>query len=449
MTARQMKLGTFLTTGGEHSGAWLHKDTPSQSRVSFPPYLEIAKVAEAALFDLILVGDVVPAFDTPVEILKHNAGSERLDPFMLVAALAVTTRHIGIVPTGSASFEQPFHIARRIASLDHLSEGRAGWNCVTTANTSMAWNFNLDSHLPPEQRYARAEEFVDVVTGLWDSWDDDAFVRDKASTIYFRPEGLHVLNHRGTHFRVRGPLDQIRSPQGRPVVVQAGSSEPGRALGARTADVVFTTHQTLEAAQAFYRDIKERAARFGRDPGQVQILTALMPVIGASRAEAHAKLDELDDLTPLPVAIARLSAILGDIDLSSYAPDEPLPEELPSGQGILSRRQSVLDRARREGLTLAQLARKISGTRGHWTVTGTASDVADAMQSWFDGHGTDGFLLVPPRTPSSLEEFRTGVVPELQRRGLFRTTYEGKTLREHLGLRRPARGEMSGAALKR
>jgi FMN-dependent oxidoreductase (nitrilotriacetate monooxygenase family) len=374
----------------------------------------------------------------------YNAAVERLDPFMLISALAVTTKNIGLVPTGSASFELPYNMARRIASLDHLSEGRGGWNCVTTANSSMALNFNQEAHLPPEQRYARAEEFVDVVMGLWDSWDDDAFVRDKPSGVYFKPDGLHPLHHKGTHFRVRGPLDSIRSRQGRPVVVQAGSSEPGRALGARTADVVFTTHQTLDSAQAFYLDIKERAASFGRDPDQVLILAALMPVIGPNKAAAQARLDELDDLIPQSVAIARLSSSLGDIDLSRYSPDEPLPDDLPAAKGIMSRRELLLDLARREKLTLAQLARKVSGTRGHWTVTGTATDIADSMQEWFDGRGADGFLLVPPRTPLSLEEFRVQVVPELQRRGLFRTAYEGKTLRDHLGLRAPARGEISG-----
>ena len=445
MTAeRRMRLGTFLSSSGEHVGAWRHKDTPYQTRASFAQYLQSAKVAEEALFDLILLGDVSPSNDAPVETLMYNAAIERLDPFMLASALAVTTKHVGLIPTGSASFEQPYHIARRIASLDHLSEGRGGWNCVTTANASMALNFNQDSHLPPDQRYARAEEFVDVVMGLWDSWDDDAFTRDKASGVYFRPDGLHVLNHKGAHFKVRGPLDHIRSRQGRPVVVQAGSSEAGRALGARTADVVFTTHQTLSSAQEFYLDIKQRAARHGRNPDQVLILVALMPVIGSDKAAAQAKLDELDGLIPQSVAVSRLAEYLGGIDLSAYSPDKPLPDDLPAARGMQSRRQSLIDLGKRHGLTLAGLARKMAGTRGHWVVTGTSNDIADAMQEWFEGRGADGFLLVPPRTPFSLEEFKAGVVPELQNRGLFRTAYQGNTLRELLGLHHPKPGEWPG-----
>jgi FMN-dependent oxidoreductase (nitrilotriacetate monooxygenase family) len=439
-----MRLGTFLSSSGEHVGAWRHHDTPSQTRASFGQYLQSAKVAEESLFDLILLGDVSPSNDSPVETLMYNAAVERLDPFMLISALAVTTKNIGLVPTGSASFEQPYHIARRIASLDHLSEGRGGWNCVTTSNASMALNFNQESHLPPEQRYARAEEFVDIVMGLWDSWDDDAFIREKASGIYFHADGLHVLNHKGPHFKVRGPLDHIRSRQGRPVVVQAGSSEAGRELGARTADVVFTTHQNLSSAQSFYADIKERAARFGRDPDQVLVLVALMPVIGADKKVAQDKLDELDCLIPQSVAISRLAEYLGGIDLSPYPPNEPVPHNLPEAKGIQSRRQSLIDLGQRDGLTLAQLAQKMAGTRGHWVVTGTSCDVADAMQDWFEGRGADGFLLVPPRTPFSLEQFRDSVIPELQGRELFRTAYEGQTLREHLGLHRPARGEISG-----
>ncbi len=436
---RQMKLGTFLSSSGEHIGAWRHPDTPRQDRAGFAQYLEAARVAEAALFDMILIADVSPSGTTPLDTLMRDASSERLDPMMLMAALAVTTEHIGLVATGSTSFEQPYHIARRIASADHLSRGRAGWNCVTTANPSMALNFSQEKHLPPKQRYDRAEEFVDVVRGLWDSWDDDAFVRDKENALYFKPEGLHVLSHKGQHFAVRGPLDAIRSPQGRPVIVQAGSSEPGRALASRAVDVVFTTHQSLSSARAFYTDIKERAARYGRPPEEVLVLVALMPVVGATRAEARAKLDELDNLIHPTVALSRLASRLGDIDLSGYAPDEPLPEILPSGDGMQSRRQPFLDLAKREGLTMMQLAAKTAGNRGHWTLTGTASEIADEMEAWFDG-GADGFLLVPPRTPASLREFGAAVVPELQRRGLFRTAYEGRTLRENLGLQHPPRG---------
>ena len=438
MTAgRKMRLGSFVTAVGEHMGAWRHPDAPGGDRASFAPYLEIARAAEDALFDLLLIADVGPNSDAPVETLMLNHGFDRLDPLMLTAALAVTTSRIGLVATGSTSFETPYHIARRFAAADHLSGGRAGWNCVTTSNQSMARNFSQDRHASHDDRYDRAEEFVDVVRGLWETWDDDAFVRDKASGVYFKSEGLHLLNHVGPHFKVRGPLDVVRSPQGRPVIVQAGSSEPGRNLAARVADVVFTTHQTLGSACDFYRDIKARAAGFGRNPDEVKVLVALMPVVGETHAAAQAKLAELDTLVHPTLALARLAHALGGIDLSPYAPDAPVPPDLPMGNGMLSRRQPLLDLAAREGLTLLQLAGRTAGNRGHWTLADTATAIADRMQDWFDG-GADGFLLVPPRTPDSLREFGAGVVPELQRRRLFRTAYEGTTLRANLGLPRAA-----------
>ena len=434
MTAgRKMRLGSFLTAVGEHMAAWRHPDAPAGDRASFAPYLEIARAAEDALFDLVLVADVGPNADAPADTLKLNHGFDRLDPIMLMAALAVTTRRLGLVATGSTSFETPYHIARRFLSADHLSAGRAGWNCVTTSNQSMARNFSQAKHAAHDDRYDRAEEFVDVVRGLWESWDDDAFVRDKASGVYFKPEGLHRLDHVGPHFAVRGPLDAVRSPQGRPVIVQAGSSEPGRNLAARVADVVFTTHQTLASARDFYRDIKARAAGFGRDPADVLVLVALMPVVGETRAAAQAKLDQLDSLVHPTLALARLAHALGGIDLSPYDPDGPVPADLPMGNGMLSRRQPLLDLAARERLSLLQLAGRTAGNRGHWTLADTGSAIADQMQEWFDG-GADGFLLVPPRTPDSLREFGTAVVPALQRRGLFRTEYEGATLRANLGL---------------
>ncbi len=438
MTARRMmRLGSFLTAIGEHMAAWRHPEAPAGDRAAFAPYLEIARVAEDALFDLLLIGDVGPNSDAPLDTLVLNHGYDRLDPMMLTAALAVTTRRIGLVATGSTSFETPYHIARRFLSADHLSAGRAGWNCVTTSNVSMARNFSQDAHPGHGDRYDRAEEFVDVVRGLWESWDDDAFVRDKASGVYFKPEGLHLLNHVGPHFKVRGPIDAVRSPQGRPVIVQAGSSEPGRNLAARIADVVFTTHQTLASARDFYRDIRARAAGFGRDPDDVKVLVALMPVVGATQAAARAKLAELDALVHPKLALARLSHALGGVDLSPYPPDGPVPNDLPKGIGMQSRRQPLLDLAARENLSLLQLAGRTAGNRGHWTLADTAEAIADHLQEWFDG-GADGFLLVPPRTPESLREFAAAVVPELQRRGLFRTTYEGATLRANLGLPDPA-----------
>jgi FMN-dependent oxidoreductase (nitrilotriacetate monooxygenase family) len=441
---RQIKLGTFLTVGGEHVGAWRHPDSPRIYRSSFQHSLEIARTVEDALFDLVLVADVQPTSTNSPEMLKYDPTNERLDPVALTSALAVTTSRVGLIATASTSFEQPYHVARMIASIDQMSAGRGGWNCVTTSNTSMALNFNQEAHLPPAERYRRAEEFVDVVRGLWNSWDDDAFIRDKSSGVYFDPRGLHILDHKGAHFSVRGPLDVVRSPQGEPVIVQAGSSEPGRALAARVADVVFTTHPRIDAAREFYADIKKRAVKQGRNPNDVLILLALMPVVGATRAEAQAKVNELDALIPPPVALARLSSKLGDIDLSAYPRDEPLPDNLPAGTGMLSRRQPFIDLGKREGLTMMQLAARTAGNRGHWTVVGTAAEIADQMQERFEGGAADGFLLVPPRTPDSLCDFGTHVVPELQRRGIYRTAYEGATLRENLGLSCPRMADEPG-----
>ncbi len=434
---RMMKLGTFLSAVGEHMAAWRHPDAKAMGRDNFAQYLDVARIAEAALFDLVLLGDVMPPGDVPVSTLMRNASVERLDPLTLVAALAVTTQRIGLVATGSTTFEEPYYIARRFASIDHISNGRAGWNCVTTSAQSTALQFSRDAHMAHGDRYDRAEEFVDVVLGLWDSWDDDAFIRDRDSGTYFKPAGLHLLNHKGPHFTVRGPLDVTRSPQGRPVIVQAGSSEPGRALASRIADVVFTTHQTVASARDFYGDIKARAARHGRNPDEVLVLVALMPMVGATQAEADAKLNALDELVHPTMALARLSHALGGVDLSPYAPDGPVPADLPMGRGMQSRRQPLLDLAAREGLTLIQLAARTAGNRGHWSFAGTPAGIADQMEDWFDG-GADGFLLVPPRSPESLREFCGEVVPELQRRGLFRTAYEGRTLRENLGLPRPS-----------
>ena len=431
--ARRIRLGTFLSAGGEHLAAWRHPDSKLVDRAGFAQYLHAAQVAERALFDLILIGDVGPTGEATPDTVIRNASHDRLDPLPLASALAVTTSHIGLVATGSTSWDQPYHIARRFASIDHLSGGRAGWNCVTSSNQSMARNFNMDKHAAHADRYRRAEEFVDVVKGLWESWDADAFIRDKTSGAYFRWDGMHVLDHRGPHFNVHGPLDVIRSPQGRPVIVQAGSSEPGRALAARVADVVFTTHQTLDSARDFYRDIKARAAQHGRAAGDILVLVALMPVVGRTQTEAQHKLSELDALVHPSLALVRLSQALGGIDLSPYDPNQPVPADLPQGNGMLSRRQPLLDLAARESLTLMQLAGRTAGNRGHWTVTDTAGGIADRIAEWSES-GADGFLLVPPRTPESLEEFADHVVPELQRRGLFRTAYEGRTLRENLGL---------------
>jgi FMN-dependent oxidoreductase (nitrilotriacetate monooxygenase family) len=293
-------------------------------------------------------------------------------------------------------------------------------------------------------RYARAEEFVEIVRGLWDSWDEGSIVMDKESGRYFDHDGLHFLNHRGENFLVRGPLNVPRSPQGHPVIVQAGSSGPGRELAARTAEVIFTAAETLKDGQAFYSDVKQRMQKYGRAPSDVAIMPGLFPVIGKTEAEAQEKYDYLQSLVQPDVGLFLLEHLLGR-DLSMYPLDEPLPD-LPEHDGAKGRTEVILRQARRDNLTLRQLYLQVAVARGHNIVIGTPAQIADVMQEWFEGHAADGFNVLPPVFPTGLQEFVDLVVPELQRRGLFRTEYEGKTLRDHLGLPYPKSRHTAAAA---
>lgn len=433
--SRQLKLGTFLSIGGENIGAWRHPSVNFTDRASFRHYMEAVDIAEKALFDLVLVADAPQRADSPAEVLARLATFDRLEPSMLSAALAVATRNIGIVPTLSTTYNEPYHIARKIASLDHLSEGRAGWNIVTGENETDAMNFSRDMHPAAGDRYDRAEEFVDVVTGLWRTWDRDAFVRDKERGIYFEPDKLHILGHRGKHFAVRGPLDVIPTPQSRPVLVQAGSSDDGKKFGSRVADVIFGTQQSMAASKAFCDEMRAGAVAHGRRPEDLVVLIALIPVVGETMQAARRKFDEVMALIDPSLAIPQLARFFRGVDFSVYDLDKPLPRDLPagSGHGVVSRRKSIMEMAEREGLTLRQLAQRIAGTRGHLTMIGTPASLSDEMEKWFADGAADGFLLVPPMLPHSLKDFADHVVPELRRRGLFRTAYEGDTLRERLG----------------
>lgn len=329
-------------------------------------------------------------------------------------------------------------MARKFASLDHLSGGRAGWNLVTSDAAAEALNFNRKEHVGHAERYARAREFHQVVTGLWDSWDDDAFIRDKNSGQFYHPEKLHVLDHQGEHFQVRGPLNVARSPQGWPVIVQAGSSEAGRAFAAETAEVVFTAQTSLAEAQAFYADLKNRLVQVGRSRDSLKIMPGVFVVVGQTEAEAKARFESFQELVDPAVGIALLGRMLGNFDLSGYPPDGPLPELPLTDSGQRSRQQLLTELASRENLTLAQLGRRIAGGRGHLTLIGTPVQIADELQNWFEHDAADGFNVLVPHLPAGLEDFATQVIPELQRRGLFRRDYQGSTLREHLGLERPA-----------
>lgn len=445
---RQIKLGAFLMQTGHHIAAWRHPDAQADAPVNFRHYAELARRAEAAKFDAIFLADSVGVRNTDLASLSRTARSDHFEPLTLLSALAAVTEKIGLIATVSTTYNEPYHVARKFASLDHISGGRSGWNLVTSSGQGEAQNFNLDEHVEHARRYARAAEFHDVVLGLWDSWEDDAFLRDKHSGQYFDPAKLHPLRHRGEHFSVRGPLNVSRSPQGRPVVVQAGASPAGRDLAARTAEVIFVAHQTFDEARAFYRDIKGRAVEYGRDPDDIKIMPGIFPVIGRSQAEAEDKFARLQDLIHPVVGVQLLSNMIGGFDLSGYPVDGPLPD-IPETNGGKSRQQLLIDLARRDNLTIRQLYLRIAGARGHQQVVGTPQSVADQLQQWFEEDGADGFNIMSPWLPGGLDDFIELALPELRRRGLFRTEYSGATLRQHLGLARPAHRAVAAASASR
>ena len=439
----QIKLGAFLSN--HHLAAWRHPD--AWSPLNFAQFRYLAQTAERAKFDMVFLADQL-GFEVNrsqgSEVLKRGGRGGSFEPLTLLSALSAVTEHIGLVATASTTYDEPYHIARKFASLDYLSGGRAGWNVVTSYSEAGALNFNRDHHMEHALRYERAREFLQVVTGLWDSWDDDAFIGDKASGVYFDPDKLHVLNHKGKHFSVRGPLNVTRPPQGYPVIVQAGASDDGRDFAASTAEVVFTAQPTLKEAQAFYADIKSRLASYGRSPDQLKIMPGIFAVIGKTEAEAKKKYDQLQELIDPRVGLSLLSRLVGNVDLSNYPLDGPLPD-LPETNGQKSRLKLVQDLAGKENLTIRELYLAVAGARGHRTIWGTPEQIADQLEEWFVNDAADGFNIMPPCLPGGLDDFVEQVVPILQRRGLFRTEYEGRTLRENLGLARPVNQFSSGA----
>lgn len=381
------------------------------------------------------MADHLAVLNMPVEALKRSHTVSSFEPFTLLSALSVVTDKIGLVATASTTYDEPYHIARRFASLDHLSNGRAAWNIVTTANPDSSKNFGRDEHMAHSDRYTRAREFYDVVTGLWDSFADDAFVRDQETGIYFDPDKLHVLNHEGHDLKVRGPLNIARPVQGWPVIVQAGQSEPGRQLAAETAEAVFCSPRDLESAKALYADIKGRAVAAGRNPDHIKILPAALIIIADTVEEAKTKRLKLDSLVHYDSAIASLSVMLGT-DASGFDPDGPLPMDLPETNASKTSRAGVLKLAEEEKLTVRQLAQRFGGYAG-LAFIGTLETVAGELGTWLAEGGADGFTVTFPFLPQGLDDVTERLVPELQRRGLFRRDYEGTTLREHLGLPRP------------
>ncbi|GII92539.1 LLM class flavin-dependent oxidoreductase [Sinosporangium siamense] len=437
--SRRLHLNAFLLNVGHHEAAWRHADSDPSGVTDLRHFQELARTAERGRLDSVFLADGLALWND----VRHGAAGG-LEPLTLLSALAAVTEHIGLIATVSTTYNEPFHLARKFASLDHLSGGRAGWNIVTSAGEAEAENFGRERPAHAD-RYARADEFLEVVKRLWDSWDDDAIVADRVAGHYADPAKIHPVNHQGGYFKVRGPLTSPRSPQGYPVLVQAGSSEDGKAFAARHAEAVFTAQQTLAEAQEFYADLKSRLAAHGREPYEVKVLPGISPIIGSTEAEARRLEHELSELIIPEYGIKQLSGIFGH-DLSGYPLDGPLPDLPPVPDGQQSRVKLVTDLARRDSLTIRQLLGRLAGGRGHRVVVGTPEQIADQLQEWFGNGAADGFNIMPPLLPSGLTDFVDHVVPELQRRELFRTEYEGSTLRDHYGLPRPAARRLAVAS---
>lgn len=431
-----LRLALFLFPG-YHLGAWRLPDAIPELDLGIEHYVRAAQLAEAAKLDAIFFEDQA-AVRRSNDILAGdtygaaNPRSIHFDPTMVLPALAMTTTRLGLAATSTTTFNDPFNLARRFSTLDHLSHGRAGWNLVTSFNEDEAQNFGLDAHVEHDKRYERASEFIDVVTGLWDGWEADAITRDKESGTYFDVDKMHFLHHEGEHFRVRGPLTTGRSPQVRPVVFQAGASEPGRALAARTADVVFTLQSSIEGGKAFRDDIRARAAAFGRDPDTIKILVGMTPIVGATDAEAEALAAEMMALIPDDLALSNLKPLAGGVDFTQFDLDAPVPE-LPESNAGKSHRDAIMAISRDRGLSVIETARYFA-EGSYCKMIGSPASIADTMQAWMEADACDGFLAVPTHFPTGVEAFTEQVVPELQRRGVFRSEYEGTTLREHLGV---------------
>lgn len=419
---------------GIHTAWWRYPGGFPDANFNLDHLVRFARTLEAAKFDAFFMADHLAVMNMPMEALKRSATVTSFDPLTLLPALAMVTERIGLIATASTTYNEPYHVARKFASLDHISKGRAGWNLVTSGNPDEALNFGRDAHLDHATRYARAREFFEVVTGLWDSWADDAFLRDVEQGLFFDPEKLRTLNHHGEFLKVKGPLNVARPVQGWPVIVQAGASEAGRQIAAETAEMVFGSSSSLEAGQTFYADVKGRMAAAGRSRDALKILPGAFVVVGGTVEEAKEKKARLDALVPVESGLANLSVRLGT-DATGFDLDAPLPE-IPESNASKSGQAQIVDYARRTGATVRELARRVGGYGG-LTFVGTPEQIADRMGEWLEGDACDGFNVMFPFLPEGLDDFCAGVVPELQRRGLFRTEYEGTTLRDHLGLKRP------------
>ncbi|CQD08359.1 LLM class flavin-dependent oxidoreductase [Mycolicibacterium senegalense] len=439
---RQLHLNAFLMGVGHHEAAWRHERTDVRNLTDVKHFQRLAQLAERGKLDSVFFADGLAVGPR----VKHNTQAI-FEPITLLTAMATVTEHVGLIATATTGYIEPYTLARNFSSLDHISGGRAGWNIVTSAGEDEAANFGVDGIPDHAGRYRRAAEFVDVATALWDSWEEDALVLDEATGIFANPDRVHRIDHQGEHFRVRGPLNSPRSVQGRPLLVQAGSSESGRDFAARYAEAIFTAQRSVAEGKAFYRDVKSRAVKFGRSAHDVKILPGIVPFIGPTEDAALELEQQFTDLISPEYSLRQLSQMLG-VDLTAHALDAPLPALPPIEQiqGNKSRYQLVKDLASSESLTVRQLIAKLGGGRGHRTFAGTAEQVADNLELWFHEGAADGFNIMPPYLPGGLEDFVAQVVPILQRRGLFRTEYTAATLRGHYGLaHRPSRYTVTAA----
>jgi len=431
---KQMHLGAFMRPVSIHTAWWRHPDSAPEANFSLKHLVHCIQTLERGKFDAFFMADHLAVLNMPIEALKRSGTVTSFEPFTLLSALAMVTERIGLIATASTTYDAPYHIARRFASLDHISGGRAGWNIVTTSNPDAARNFGMTEHMDHAERYARAREFHDVVTGLWDSFAEDAFIRDKESGIFWDPSRMHKLDHEGKYLSIAGPLNIARPVQGWPVIVQAGASDSGRQLAAEVAEMIFAAGGPVADARAYYADIKSRAAKAGRDPALIKILPGALVTVAETDEAAREKRALLDSLVHPDSGMAALSIALGT-DARAFDLDAPLPD-IPETNQSQSGRQRVLERARRENLTVRQLAVTLGGYGG-LSFTGSAKTIADEMQHWLESDACDGFNIMFPTIPGGVEDFVRWVVPELQRRGIFRKEYAGTTLREHLGLPRP------------
>ena len=432
---KQLHLGAFMRPVGIHTAWWRVPGAFADANFNLDHLVRFAQTLERGCFDAFFMADHLAVLNMPMPALRRSGTATSFEPLTLLSALAMVTQRIGLVATASTTFDEPYHIARRFASLDHISGGRAGWNVVTTSNPDAALNFGRDDHMEHDERYRRAREFHHVVTGLWDSWADDAWLRDQESGLFFDPAKLHTLDHKGEFLSVRGPLNIARPVQGWPVIVQAGASEAGKQLAAETAEVIFGSSRMIEDGRAFYSDVKDRMRAIGRDPEGLKVLPGVLVVVGGSEAEAKRKKAELDSLVHPDSGIPNLSIRLG-VDASGFDLDAPLPE-VPVTNQSQSGQAALVALARRENLTVRQLAQLVGGYGGLQMI-GTPAQIADEMQAWLETGASDGFNVMFPTVPAGLDDFVEQVVPELQRRRLFRSSYDGTTLRHHLGLPRPA-----------